>query len=73
MINKRKAARVSTLADSATSGSSSPKSGARKQKSGRRSTEDAPSTTNNFSEAAEDQVAIRRQQMGQRGVWTLHY
>jgi hypothetical protein len=52
-MNKRKAARVSTLADSATSGSSSPKSGARKS---RRSTEEAPSLTNSFAEAANDQV-----------------
>jgi hypothetical protein len=56
--NKRKAARVSTLADSArTSGSSSPKSGARKPKSRRRSSEEAPSITTNFAEASEDQVA----------------
>jgi hypothetical protein len=56
--NKLKAARVSTLADSArTSGSSSPKSGARKPKSRRRSSEEAQSTTNNFAGASEDQVA----------------
>jgi hypothetical protein len=56
MIKKRKDARVSTLADSATSGSSSPKSGARKTKLRRRSSEEAPSTEN-FSEAADAQVA----------------
>jgi hypothetical protein len=55
-MNKRKAVRVFTLADSATSGSSSPKSGARKSKSRRRSTEEAPSLTNSFAEAANDQV-----------------
>ena len=58
IANKRKAARVSTLADSATtSGSSSPKSGARKSKSRRRSSEEEAPSTNNFAEAAEEQVA----------------
>jgi hypothetical protein len=57
IANKRKAGRVSTLADSATSGSSSPKSGARKPKARRRSTEEAPSSTNNFAKAFEEQVA----------------
>jgi hypothetical protein len=56
MIKKRKDARVLTLADSATSGSSSPKSGARKTKLRRRSSEEAPSTEK-FSEAADVQVA----------------
>jgi hypothetical protein len=55
--NKRKAARVSTLADSErTSDSSSPKSGARKSNSRRRSSEEAPTTSTNFAEASEDQV-----------------
>jgi hypothetical protein len=55
--NKRKAVRVSTLADPArTSGSSSPESGARKSKSRRGSSEEAPSTSNNSSARAEDQV-----------------
>jgi hypothetical protein len=58
IANKRKAARVSTLADSSrTSGSSSPKSGARKQKSTRRSKEEAPSSTKIFAVAAEEQIA----------------
>jgi hypothetical protein len=55
--NKRKAARVSTLAESArASGSSSPKSGARKSKSRRGSSEEAPSISDISSAAAEDQV-----------------
>jgi hypothetical protein len=55
--NKRKAARVSTLAESAmTSGSSSPKSGARKLKSRHGASEEAPSQSNNSSAAAEEHV-----------------
>jgi hypothetical protein len=58
IANKRKATRVSTLADSArTSGSSSPKSGARKSNSRRKSSaEEAPSDPIILA-AAEDEVA----------------
>jgi hypothetical protein len=57
IANKRKLFRVSTLADSATSGRSSPKSGARKFKSRRRSSEEEAPSTDQFSAAAEQEVA----------------